>query len=190
MTSIRKPGLPTSSHEYSTIRLSGSATSYRGTGTQNGVPPPPDKLSESKRGEPMAPPSRPARSLGRRQLFEVERQKVEFDEYGIFTLVLHPDRPMGVGGAHRARRQVHQVAMRSHQSDAIRPMIFDDEVGAPQGFSDCKASPPIYTSPSFVSQSVRTTPNATATSRDMSRDVACIRMETVKPVGDKIGATK
>ena len=72
--SIRKPGLPTSSHRYSTIRQSGSVTSYRGTGTQNAVPPPDKRCRDRRRGQPFpscpasAEPFNPLAQLGRNSI--------------------------------------------------------------------------------------------------------------------------
>jgi Transposase IS66 family len=54
---------PTSSHEYSADQQSGSANSYRGTGTQNAVPPPDTRFRIETR-KPLAPPSRLIRSVG------------------------------------------------------------------------------------------------------------------------------
>jgi hypothetical protein len=61
-TSIRTPGLPTSSDEYSTIQQSGSIF-YRGSGTQNHVLPP-DKLFRIETGEPIGLPRRALIDLG------------------------------------------------------------------------------------------------------------------------------
>ncbi len=122
-------------------RRNGSATCYRGTGTQNAAPPP-DHRFRIETGELIGLPRHALIDLGELiwaagcpAIFgehlphHMDGQKFELDQHRFFTPVFDVDRPVNVRRAHVARADIHQVTILGDQHDGSRSVILDDEVG-------------------------------------------------------------